>query len=101
MVTHIKFCHIRTVFCGLVIYAIVICLSIYNITKILKINVTFAGVTCRDPGTPSNGRRQLETLQDGGIVHYSCYNGYRLVGEAKRTCYNGQWTGSLPTCIGT
>ena len=60
----------------------------------------FVGVACPDPGTPANGRRQLESLQDGGTVHYSCYDGYTLVGEAKRTCRNGRWTGTLPACIG-
>lgn len=55
---------------------------------------------CPDPGTPNYGRRQLESLLGGSTVHYSCFDGYTLVGESKRTCRSGRWTGSLPACIG-
>ena len=57
-------------------------------------------MACPDPGTPENGRRQIESLHGGSTVHYSCFDGYKLVGESKRTCHSGRWTGSLPSCSG-
>ena len=63
-------------------------------------NVAFVGLMCPDPGTPINGRRQLESLLDRASVHYSCHDGFTLIGDARRTCFNGQWTGRLPVCVG-
>ena len=64
-------------------------------------DIAFVGLVCPDPGTPINGRRQLESQLDGASVHYGCRNGFTLIGDTKRTCFNGQWTGGLPVCIGT
>ena len=37
----------------------------------------------------------------GAIVRYRCDQGYRLVGDASRTCKSdGLWSGLDPVCIG-
>lgn len=79
------------------------CVVSYNekvVLSFLKSILFSVEVACPDPGTPENGRRQIESLQGGRTVQYSCFDGYRLVGESKRTCHSGKWTGSLPSCNG-
>ena len=57
------------------------------------------GIRCADPGTPSDGTRQLLDTVVGAMVTYSCHKGYRLSGDVKRTCQaDTTWTGSLPVC---
>ena len=59
-------------------------------------------VDCDDPGTPLNGKRQLNITTFGSIVEFSCNNGYELVGRQQRTCGStGQWSGSVPVCTPT
>ena len=36
----------------------------------------------------------------GHIMHYYCYNGYRLEGNFTRTCHDTlDWSGNPPTCL--
>lgn len=57
-------------------------------------------IDCGDPGTPENGRRNLNlgtTL--GSIVTYECEVGHRQEGLPFRICQaNKLWTNSLPNC---
>jgi CUB/sushi domain-containing protein len=56
-------------------------------------------ILCDDPGTPSNGRRELLSRTVDSRVIYRCNDGYTLDGSEFRTCgQNGQWSGSLPSC---
>ena len=60
---------------------------------------------CSDPGTPSNGGRNLGGRRVGDRVSYSCNSGYSLVGDSERTCQSSgstsaAWSGSLPRCEG-
>ena len=56
-------------------------------------------VTCGDPGTPSNGQRDLANQNFGTEVTYTCDVGYELEGSRRRTCQaNGLWSGQLPEC---
>ena len=61
-----------------------------------------AVVTCGDPGTPSNGQRQLSGQNFGTEVTYTCDEGYELEGSRRRTCEaRGEWSGELPQCKST
>ena len=55
---------------------------------------------CPDPGTPSYGRRELQSTTVGSVVKYVCMYDFRLVaGDSQRTCLpTGKWSGKLPTC---
>ena len=56
---------------------------------------------CGDPGTPTNGQRSHFRTTPGYVVTYTCDVGYTLQGSNSRTCQsNGQWSGSVPQCIG-
>ena len=58
-----------------------------------------AVVTCGDPGTPTNGQRELLGQSFGTQVTYTCDVGYELEGNGQRTCQaRGQWSGQLPEC---
>ncbi len=48
---------------------------------------------------PVNGRIIINGTQIGDTVSYECDTGYKLVGEADRTCnLVGLWTDSQPVC---
>ena len=57
---------------------------------------------CGDPGTPTNGQRTVSgSSTTYYFVTYTCDEGYILQGTHIRRCLSdGQWTGSLPQCIG-
>ena len=58
-----------------------------------------AVVTCGDPGTPSNGQRELSDQNFGTEVVYTCDEGYELEGSQRRICQaSGEWSGQLPQC---
>ena len=58
-----------------------------------------AVVDCGDPGTPTNGRRNLSSTTYNSVVNYTCDVGYTLQGSNSRTCLaNGNWSGSVPQC---
>ena len=55
---------------------------------------------CFDPGVPNNGLKQLSSTTFGSTVRYSCRQGYRLEGQAQRTCQaSGRWSGTLAQCM--
>jgi len=56
-------------------------------------------VDCGDPGTPTNGGRQLSSTTFRAAVQHSCDDGFDLEGSEVRICQaSGKWTGFLPTC---
>lgn len=58
-------------------------------------------IRCQRLGNPTNGRVLLTDTSVGSVATYTCFPGFRLVGNQRRTCQtNGQWTGSTPTCSG-
>ena len=58
-----------------------------------------AVVSCANPGSPANGRRQGNDFSFGKRVTYVCNRGYVLEGDERRTCgKDGEWTGDLPSC---
>ena len=60
-----------------------------------------AVVDCGDPGTSANSQRTLSSTIYNFVVTYTCDEGYTLHGSNSRTCQsNGQWSGSVPQCIG-
>ena len=66
---------------------------------------TCIAIECSDPGTPSNGGRNLGGRRVGDRVSYFCNSGYSLVGDSERTCQSSGlssavWSGSLPRCEG-
>ena len=58
------------------------------------------GVSCGQPGIPSNGQVNTSAgTSFGDVAKYSCDIGYTLNGPAERTCQaDGRWNGSVPTC---
>ncbi len=55
---------------------------------------------CGTPGQPANGHVYglKERSSEGNEVVYSCKDNYRLIGDHKRTCMRGRWTGEVPRC---
>ena len=39
------------------------------------------------------------TRPNGTAATYTCDDGFRLDGNATRTCDTGNWTGTVPVCI--
>ena len=59
-------------------------------------------VDCGDPGSVQNGNKELPsgTIFPSTAI-FKCNFGYSLEGTATRVCQqSGQWSGSLPRCIG-
>ena len=71
--------------------------TLYNFFK-----VTFnTAINCGDPGKLANGQRFFSGTTVGQVVTYICNNGFQLKGNPSRLCKsNGQWSGTLPSCIG-
>ena len=38
------------------------------------------------------------TRPNGTVATYTCISGFRLDGNASRTCDTGNWTGTVPVC---
>ena len=56
-------------------------------------------VVCPNIQSLANGRVSVEGFRFRRIVHYSCNEGYVLVGDNTRTCLEtGNWSGEDPTC---
>ena len=62
-------------------------------------------VDCGDPGTPSNGNRNLTDTLEGSVVSFTCDAGYRPSNESMtRTCTISSdgtpvWTDTIPQCV--
>ncbi len=54
--------------------------------------------------SPPNGSFVLESsdaqVDKTTVATYSCNSGYKLVGKKQRTCHQGVWLGTEPTCQG-
>lgn len=69
-----------------------------TITNISSINI--AGVRCPMLYAPIYGSVEINETQYESTVRYYCDHGYKLLGNAYRTCdYSGQWTNDAPSCI--
>uniref|UniRef100_A0A671WNK8 CUB and Sushi multiple domains 3 n=1 Tax=Sparus aurata TaxID=8175 RepID=A0A671WNK8_SPAAU len=55
--------------------------------------------SCGDPGIPSHGSREQTDFRIRSKVHFSCSEGYDLIGSSERMCFpNGTWSGTQPFC---
>ena len=69
--------------------------------NLLKMFHVFVVVSCGEPATPVNGRKQGSTYIYGSSVVYACTTGYNLQGSKTVTCQaNGHWSSGVPTCAG-
>ncbi|XP_065918054.1 uncharacterized protein [Dysidea avara] len=60
-------------------------------------------IDCGDPGEPENGTALFDSTFVGDIVDYECDDGFRLVGDSRRTCElsgtsSAAWSGAVPEC---
>ena len=66
--------------------------TLYNTTVVID---------CGYLSNPEKGRVVLSGTICGSTASYSCNEGYRLVGDAARSCLtDASWSGSAPVCIG-
>ncbi|XP_028329615.1 sushi, von Willebrand factor type A, EGF and pentraxin domain-containing protein 1 isoform X2 [Gouania willdenowi] len=57
-------------------------------------------VRCSKPESIERGYVSGSNYNFGAVVAYSCYNGFLIRGEKRRTCKaNGEWGGVLPSCV--
>ncbi|XP_077998794.1 ZP domain-containing protein-like [Glandiceps talaboti] len=57
---------------------------------------------CDDPGTPTNGMKNILSsyYENGDFLNFICFRGYELEGSSTILCMNGQWSDAIPQCIG-
>ena len=68
-------------------YSFLICLSVYAVICPILIII-------------NNGDIEVTARTPGETATYSCNDGYRLEGNATRTCQvSGDWSGQQPECI--
>lgn len=61
--------------------------------------VSCVAVSCGDPGSPVNGKREGWLFQFGNTVNFTCSPGYKLEGPKTRTCLANQtWSKTQPIC---
>ncbi|KAJ8038843.1 CUB and sushi domain-containing protein 3 [Holothuria leucospilota] len=58
-------------------------------------------VSCKDPGSPTNGFQILKGYHLHGIVMFACNQAYRLEGPNRIQCTAEGWSDSVPQCIKT
>ena len=59
----------------------------------------FSAGQCPNLPNPSNGIVTLSGRNLGSTATYKCNDGYKLIGEDKRTCQNdATWSGREPSC---
>ena len=74
-----------------------------NATISVSCTLASSDIDCGFPDSPKNGqlRAFVSTLYTGRVT-YLCHTGYTLQGSNTTTCQSdGQWSGSVPQCIGT
>ena len=61
--------------------------------------IFLSAVSCGDPGSPVNGKREGWLFQFGNTVNFTCLPGYELEGPKTRTCLANQtWSETQPIC---
>ncbi|XP_053382317.1 adhesion G protein-coupled receptor B3-like isoform X2 [Mercenaria mercenaria] len=88
----------QTIICWLMFYTAAVTYGGYRETR----SGTWDGIniSCGQPSTPAHGEVSLPNgTRYGAMVHYSCYAGYNLVGNAFRKCLHGNWGGTTPKCV--
>ena len=75
------------------------------ITPLYALSLNFPGIpACGDPGQPLNGYRLPDdrtTYSVGATLHFSCAEGFTLVGaDILRCMNNGTWDHQRPLCEG-
>ena len=88
--------------CEYSVIRVVFCCTLYapfhNYASYVFLPTT--AINCGDPGTPTNGQRNVSSTTYNSVVTYTCDEGYTLQGSNTRTCQsNGQWTESIPQCL--
>lgn len=72
---------------------------IMRISICLSFHCFQLGDTCGTLSDPFNGKVTITRMTLGGVALYSCDSGYKLEGNAQRTCgLFGVWSGVPPTC---
>ncbi|AWO97474.1 putative sushi von Willebrand factor type A EGF and pentraxin domain-containing protein 1 [Scophthalmus maximus] len=63
-------------------------------------NIGCTAVRCSRPESIDRGYVSGANYSFGAVVAYSCYAGFLIRGEKRRTCKaNGEWGGALPICV--
>ena len=55
-------------------------------------------VNCEKLTAPSSGTVDNDETTLGSVATYKCNEGFALDGEDTRTCIEGGWSGTAPTC---
>ena len=59
-----------------------------------------SGVLCPIPILPLDGEVSWSSREVGEALHYSCSEGFNLVGTASQECLStGEWSSSTPLCM--
>ena len=58
----------------------------------------YTGVGCDKLEAPENGAVTYTSLSIGSYAHYSCNDGYFIVGVTSRRCEASGWTDKAPIC---
>ncbi|XP_010790029.1 fibulin-7-like, partial [Notothenia coriiceps] len=70
-----------------------------SVSKLPQADQTAAPTTCPSLEAPAHGTKFGSKYFVGHEVHFTCSQGYRLVGSATRACRdNGTWTGISAIC---
>ena len=75
-----------------------------HLCKVAELTVcTFystADTMCYIPKEFENGEVDFSDIHLGSTAHYTCNDGYTLVGPATRECLiTGTWSGYTPVCV--
>lgn len=70
-----------------------------NSVFLFSLSVGDTAGSCGDPGIPSHGSREQTDFRIRSKVHFSCSEGFDLIGSSERMCFpNGTWSGTQPFC---
>ncbi|XP_028415817.1 CUB and sushi domain-containing protein 3-like [Dendronephthya gigantea] len=57
--------------------------------------------SCPSLGRIINGVKNGTDKTYGSVVQFTCLDGYKLIGASEARCVDGEWTETLPQCLGT